>query len=399
MSVAPAEQLVDIEDGQGDRAPEQPPRPPRSMQRQPTIAEFAKKVATSWVKPPTREAEEQRRLQERKLKRQQTKARLKAEASSKKADEDPAAAGEGAPKKMKRWLSQLAMLNKDPRRKVTLKLTPDEAAEDLDEDPEDKEYRPIVMVITALFYTIILIASIWYNGGFEPFAVNPFFGPSEKTLIYFGAKYTPIMVDKQQYWRFLTAMWLHVGVIHFVLYMFTQYRNGIPLEREIGHWRVTLVYFISAIGGTLFSAIMVPNLVSVGPSGALMGVLGISIVDVAQNWEYRENPQKEMLNLIVTLVIALVLGLLPSIDNFAHVGGFVCGIFSGMVFSPNIHFKLRKTFVTFLGVLGLLAYFVATLAVFFLRVSPATEWCDACTTIECLPVLDWCGAVDTTGLF
>lgn len=105
------------------------------------------------------------------------------------------------------------------------------------------------------------------------------------------------------------------------------------MEREIGVARFIIVYFSSGIFGFLLGG----NLgnhgqPSVGASGCLFGIFALVLLDLLYSWKERESPGKDLLYLMIDIVVSFVLGLLPGIDNFAHIGGFLSGIALGLVF-------------------------------------------------------------------
>ncbi|GJN02019.1 hypothetical protein PR202_ga19330 [Eleusine coracana subsp. coracana] len=71
--------------------------------------------------------------------------------------------------------------------------------------------------------------------------------------------------------------------------------------------------------------------VSVGASGALFGLLGAMLSELITNWTIYTNRFAAMMNLIIIAAINLALGILPHVDNFAHIGGFATGFLVGFV--------------------------------------------------------------------
>lgn len=66
----------------------------------------------------------------------------------------------------------------------------------------------------------------------------------------------PLAPDPQQFWRFFTATYLHLGVIHFLIIIPIQLYVGIKIERTIGWLRILIIYTLSGVGGNLVSTIM-----------------------------------------------------------------------------------------------------------------------------------------------
>jgi len=75
-----------------------------------------------------------------------------------------------------------------------------------------------------------------------------------------------------QWFRFITPIFLHAGVIHLLFNLVFQIKTGIPMEKEFGSWRMGIIYMISGIFGFIFEAKSLGYAPSVGCSGALYGI-------------------------------------------------------------------------------------------------------------------------------
>lgn len=95
--------------------------------------------------------------------------------------------------------------------------------------------------------------------------------------------------------------------------------------------RIGLLYVIAGIGGSLLSSLFVRTTISVGASGALFGLLGAMLSELLVNWTIYENKLPALLTLLLIIIINLSVGILPHVDNFAHLGGFVTGFLLGFV--------------------------------------------------------------------
>ncbi|CAL9099469.1 unnamed protein product [Musa textilis] len=166
---------------------------------------------------------------------------------------------------------------------------------------------------------------------FEPLKQNPLFGPSAKTLQKMGGLVVDKVVHGHQGWRLISCIWLHAGVIHLLANMLCLLLIGIRLEQEFGFVRIGPLYVIAGVGGSLLSALFVQSSVSVGASGALFGLLGAMLSELITNWTIYANKFAALISLILIVSINLALGILPHIDNFAHIGGFITGFLLGFV--------------------------------------------------------------------
>ena len=144
--------------------------------------------------------------------------------------------------------------------------------------------------------------------------------------------------EPNQWYRFIIPMFLHGGFVHIGFNMVVQLTMGVDMEREIGWWRYTLVYLASGIFGFVLGGNYAGQAnVSTGCSGALFGILALFILDLLYNWSDRESPFVELVIMIIGVAISFVLGLLPGLDNFSHIGGFIMGLALGLCImrSPN----------------------------------------------------------------
>lgn len=110
------------------------------------------------------------------------------------------------------------------------------------------------------------------------------------------------------------------------------------------------------------------------------------------------NVRSRVITSVVFAILGLALGLLPGLDNFAHIGGFCVGILSGLVFAPAIHATRRQLIVTtvsrVVGLSLLVAFFVALVLTFYRSEDPS-DTCHWCRYLSCLPMFDACKGVGT----
>ncbi len=147
-------------------------------------------------------------------------------------------------------------------------------------------------------------------------------------LLKYGAL-NSYLVQSGEVWRLITAGFLHGGILHLLFNMYSLYIIGTQLETFAGKWKFLLIYFGSMICASLMSAIILPNSISVGASGAIFGLLGALVYFGSQ---YRVYLGSVMNSQIIPLIlINLVLGFMISgIDNAAHIGGLIGGILIAM---------------------------------------------------------------------
>ncbi|KAI9189399.1 hypothetical protein H9P43_000832 [Blastocladiella emersonii ATCC 22665] len=139
-----------------------------------------------------------------------------------------------------------------------------------------------------------------------------------------------------QWFRFILPLFLHAGVVHFVMNITFQWTAVKSLERDWGWFRIAPVYLCSGIAGFVFGGIFSEELApSVGCSGALFGMVALLLIDLTLAWRLIHHPTRQLMRMLLVIVVTFALGLFPSIDNFAHIGGFVMGGLVGLVVMPR----------------------------------------------------------------
>jgi membrane associated rhomboid family serine protease len=140
------------------------------------------------------------------------------------------------------------------------------------------------------------------------------------TVYAHGALYGPLVKDGE-WWRIITAGFLHAGIIHIALNMYFLYFLGTIIEPMIGKLRFGLIYAVSLLGGSFGALLLTPNTPTVGASGAVFGLMGAAILAMRARGI---DPMQSGLG--VTLMLNLVITfLIPGISKGGHVGGLVAG--------------------------------------------------------------------------
>jgi len=157
-------------------------------------------------------------------------------------------------------------------------------------------------------------------------------GGSTKVLINIGANYGPY-VKYGETWRLLTSVFLHSGISHLIFNSIALLAFGNLIETVFGKRNFLVLYLCSGISGSALSVTFNPNTVSVGASGAIFGMLGGLIIYYffmkKVNPDYAKN---NLFGLGLMLLINLFYGLSSSrIDNWAHLGGLLGGMFCSFV--------------------------------------------------------------------
>jgi membrane associated rhomboid family serine protease len=177
-----------------------------------------------------------------------------------------------------------------------------------------------------------------------------------------GALFGPL-VASGDWWRLITAAFLHYGPIHLGLNMLALWWLGGPVELAIGRLRFLALYFAAGLAGSAGALIANPLSVTVGASGAIFGLLGAGLI-----LEYRATGRLAG-NYLTLIIINIAFTLaVPGISIGGHIGGLIAGIVGLLVLtglsSVRLDFRTREL----AGAVGLVAIGAISVAIAYLKV-------------------------------
>ena len=205
-------------------------------------------------------------------------------------------------------------------------------------DFEEKEYnasscgRQMTTLSTFIcFAQVVVFIAMVSSEGLAPRSENSMIGPSVITLVHWGAKDAALMVYRGQWWRLLTPIMLHGGWIHLLSNVLIQLRVGGYLNLVFTTPKWAVIYLLSGIFGNVCSCLLLPDSVSVGSSGAVLGILTAWLVWIVYRWKKVPHEAKGQRNCqlgVVTLavVVTLAFSFSPFVDYGAHFGGALMGL-------------------------------------------------------------------------
>lgn len=140
-----------------------------------------------------------------------------------------------------------------------------------------------------------------------------------------------LVANNHEWWRIITSMFFHGSIIHLFCNMYSLYVIGNELETVIGRWKYLVVYLLSGIISSLLSGVINGEYIySLGASGAIFGLMA-SLLYFGNHYRlYLSNIMTRQLVPIILINLAIGFSL-PYIDNWAHIGGLVGGLFSSMI--------------------------------------------------------------------
>jgi rhomboid protease GluP len=214
--------------------------------------------------------------------------------------------------------------------------------------------------------------------------------PSEPTvanLVHYGANVPILVLQAHQWYRLLTATFVHVGLLHIATNMWCLWNLGLLGEPLLGSMGLVAVYMLTGIAGNLLSMAFnvvdallhhapMQLFVGAGASGAVFGIAGILIVLLSNRklpipWhELRRLRRSVIWFAVINLLLGGATVLLPviRIDNFAHLGGFLSGLALGVPLLPRMTSgrmrylqRQKATFIAAAFGLALFGYWIANL--------------------------------------
>ena len=182
-------------------------------------------------------------------------------------------------------------------------------------------YNNSPMTVTFLGIMIAYFIMITIGGGTT----------DSQTLVRFGALFPPFIKEYNQYYRFVTAIFIHIGIAHIAFNGYALYIFGTQVERLMGSFKYVLFFLLTGIGGNIITYIFAFDSISAGASGSLFGIFGAFLYLIQYHKEMiSPEGRRSILSLLgINLVFTL---LVPNISITAHFGGLIIGYLISYIF-------------------------------------------------------------------
>ena len=186
--------------------------------------------------------------------------------------------------------------------------------------------NPFAMVIIGINAGVFLLE--WLAGGMSGLSADA------QVIRAFGAKNNPLINQQHQYWRLVSAIFIHIGFLHFLLNNYALWIIGQEIERLYGSARFVTLYLLTGVAGTLASYAFNPDAESAGASGAIFGLFGVMATFA---FRYRKELPERLgadirRRILPVIAINLIFGFsVRIVDNAAHVGGLLAGVALALV--------------------------------------------------------------------
>jgi membrane associated rhomboid family serine protease len=185
----------------------------------------------------------------------------------------------------------------------------------------------------------------------------------EKGALFVSSPFLPGGVADGEWWRLITAAFLHGNFLHLALNMIVLWVVGAPVEQAIGRGRFLALYLVSGLAGSTGALLWSPHAITVGASGAIFGILGAALVLESQRNYVLGGSALSLL--VVNLVLTFAI---PNISIGGHLGGLIGGALGALALS-----RFGRTHAIYgrpgvLGAAGLIAIGVVSVALAYWRV-------------------------------
>ena len=184
-----------------------------------------------------------------------------------------------------------------------------------------KLYEKSKVTFTLLAIMIVYFIFMSLNGGTT----------NIQTLIKYGAMVPPFVSEYNEYYRFVTSIFIHIGITHILFNGYALYVFGPQIEALMGPKKYLLFFILTGIGGNIATYIFNYQSVSAGASGSLFGLFGAFLYLVVRH-PNMVTPQgkKSILQLLgINLLLTFAV---PSISITAHLGGLIIGFLLSFIF-------------------------------------------------------------------
>ena len=232
-----------------------------------------------------------------------------------------------------------------------------------DDEQFDEQFGPAVRQPFPL-YTLALVTAVIIV------AIAQFvFGLNESIASAGFVK--PYFLKGHEYWRILTGAALHGGALHIALNAYALYSFGRLIEMLANRAHLAIVFLLSAICGNLLSLVFIPDGVSVGASGGIVGLVGYLAVYAFKRKDFISPEFRRSLVFNIGFIFVYGLLLFQNIDNYAHLGGLIAGGGYALLQVPRDPYKnpADASVLTGLAGVGSLAVFLLTAALSVLLIA------------------------------
>lgn len=182
-------------------------------------------------------------------------------------------------------------------------------------------YKKSKVTFSLLSVMIVYFIFISLNGGTT----------DTETLVKYGALYPPFVLVYGQYYRLISSIFIHIGLMHIFFNGYALYIFGPQIERLMGPRKYFLFFLLTGLGGNIATFFFAFETISAGASGSLFGLFGAFLYLIHRHSDMVTPEGRK--NILKLLAINLVLTIaVPNISATAHFGGLIMGYLLSYIF-------------------------------------------------------------------
>ena len=163
--------------------------------------------------------------------------------------------------------------------------------------------------------------------------------PTGEDIINWGGNFSPYTTSGD-WWRLITCVFVHIGIIHLLFNMYALYTIGVYLEPMLGKTKYIVAYLCTGVFASLVSLWWHETPVaSAGASGAIFGMYGLFLALLSTNLIPKQVRSQLLQSIGIFVFYNLVYGMRSGVDNAAHIGGLVSGLMIGYIYYLQLQKK------------------------------------------------------------
>ncbi|XP_076750073.1 rhomboid-4 isoform X1 [Xylocopa sonorina] len=245
-----------------------------------------------------------------------------------------------------------------PQRPSTFQVA---RSSDITDGQYEEEYtcKPpaLAMIIISILEIILFLYDVFAHKSSSSIE-----GPAATIFIYNPYK-------RYQAWRYLTYMFVHVGVFHLVVNLLVQVMLGIPLEMVHKWWRVLTIYIAGVLAGSLGTSVSDPSVYLAGASGGVYALITAHVATILMNWSQMEFAVLQLLVFLVVTVVDIgqaiynryVLETNSQIGYVAHFAGAIAGLLVGINILRNLEVRRWEKIVWWVSIVTYIVLMTAAI--------------------------------------
>ena len=204
--------------------------------------------------------------------------------------------------------------------------------------PSVRARQPFLVTQVIVGINVLVFIAMVLSG------VSPM-APTVQQLLTWGANYAPLSLGPQP-WRMLASNYVHIGLLHIFFNMWCLWNLGRLAERIFDRWTYVLIYTATGVAGSLASLWWHPKGIGAGASGAIFGLAGalIAVLYLGKLPIAKDALKPTLKSLLTFAAYNLFFGLVPGIDNSAHLGGLATGLALGAILAKSYSEPLETRF-------------------------------------------------------